>query len=103
MRGKGGYVGSDGVPRLNVLDLQVYVVIRTVPLCVARRKQYQAQPQSCTLPSSQGWALMSDVNNLGIRVQKHVEGGVDSVDLLRRRCRYGVCPSQSSLWWRAMQ
>jgi 1,4-dihydroxy-2-naphthoyl-CoA synthase len=22
VRGKGGYVGSDGVPRLNVLDLQ---------------------------------------------------------------------------------
>ena len=23
MRGKGGYVGTDGIPRLNVLDLQV--------------------------------------------------------------------------------
>ena len=23
VRGKGGYVGADGVPRLNVLDLQV--------------------------------------------------------------------------------
>ncbi len=23
VRGKGGYVGADGIPRLNVLDLQV--------------------------------------------------------------------------------
>ena len=27
VRGKGGYVGADGVPRLNVLDLQVALLL----------------------------------------------------------------------------
>ena len=97
VRGKGGYVGSDGVPRLNVLDLQVYSVIRVCALRVARRRQYQALPQDA-LAFVTALVLMSDVNNLGIRVQQHSECGMDGVDLLLRRCRYGGCPSRSSLW-----
>ena len=34
MRGKGGYVGADGVPRLNVLDLQVLRHDSSVPSCL---------------------------------------------------------------------
>jgi hypothetical protein len=35
VRGKGGYVGADGVPRLNVLDLQARILISSalVPMC----------------------------------------------------------------------
>ena len=34
MRGKGGYVGADGVPRLNVLDLQVLCHDSSIPFCL---------------------------------------------------------------------
>lgn len=34
VRGKGGYVGADGVPRLNVLDLQVLRHDSSVPSCL---------------------------------------------------------------------
>ena len=34
VRGKGGYVGADGVPRLNVLDLQVLCHDSSIPFCL---------------------------------------------------------------------
>ncbi len=34
VRGKGGYVGADGVPRLNVLDVQVLRHDSSVPSCL---------------------------------------------------------------------
>lgn len=41
VRGQGGYVGSDGVPRLNVLDLQA----RRAPLLLLRQPPGALSPR----------------------------------------------------------
>lgn len=84
VRGEGGYVGSDGVPRLNVLDLQVGGFpprrTRTDAGCLVIRSHHQERSRSRLTPAP-----------------------VSPISTLARRSRSAACRSPSSPWWRGTQ